>query len=125
MIIQKDIAYQKILTFLSKDWLNKFKTTHLKLEIKYLVLEMNLITKIYIKFLFQQDLMTSEQMDDLIDAFKSKLLQFTTSESIKMTLNEENVVRRIASNLVIIEKSLKTAHTVLSFEYLNYFIDKT
>lgn len=125
MIIQKDIAYQKILTFISKDWLNKFKTTHLKLEIKYLVLEMNLITKIYIKFLFQQDLMTSEQMDDLIDAFKSKLLQFTTSESIKMTLNEENVVRRIASNLVIIEKSLKTAHTVLSFEYLNYFIDKT
>lgn len=41
-----------------------------------------------------------------------------------MNFNAEEAIRRIATNIAIIEKSLATAYTTLSFNYLLYFLNK-
>jgi uncharacterized protein YfcZ (UPF0381/DUF406 family) len=42
-----------------------------------------------------------------------------------MSLDEEQVIYKIATNLTIIEKSLKMAYSVMNFEYLSYFLNNT
>ena len=64
-------------------------------------------------------------MIELIGGFKSKLSRFARNKLAEISLDEEAVLNKIVANLVIIEKSLKTAYAVVSYDYLDYFLKNT
>lgn len=71
--VQKDIAYFFLKKFMTQDFVKKHRKTdspYSKLDVESLIREMNLIVKIYNKFLFEQEFLTPEQMTDLVVGFK-------------------------------------------------------
>lgn len=79
--VQKDIAYYLLKKYMTQDVVKKYRKTdslYSKLDVGGFIGQMNLIVKVYNKFLFEQDFLTPQQMADLVTGFKSKLGQFIT-----------------------------------------------